>query len=203
VKWFPCADLSSVAKQPVPAMAANQSLNFTFTFTFTSPRSNCQTQAVADFDNQVTESNEGNNLNKLTINVRAAPTPTPTSTPVPTRLFNVTVHTGDVAFAGTDADVFITLNGTLGSSPEIELDTANFNDFERNDITVYAVDAGKNIGNITSIRLRHDNSGLGSGWFVESVTVRNSVTGAQVFFQIHSWFARDEDDGSIDRIIKP
>lgn len=203
VKWFPCADLASVEKKPVPALVSGQSLAFTFTFTFTSARTNCQMQAVADFDNQITESNEANNLKQTAITVRAGPTRTPVPTTVPSRIFTVTVTTGDEFGAGTNANVFITLIGADASSGEATLDTASFDDFERNTTTNYTVDAGRNIGAVRQIRLRHDNTGVGPGWFVGRVVVRNNATGEQVTFNINRWFARDEDDGSIDRTLTP
>lgn len=44
--------------------------------------------------------------------------------------YKISVYTGDKKNAGTDADVFITLFGTLGSSKEWKLDNSK-NNFER------------------------------------------------------------------------
>ena len=40
------------------------------------------------------------------------------------------VKTGDVRFAGTDADVFIQMSGSKGITPKLKLDDAK-NNFER------------------------------------------------------------------------
>ena len=45
--------------------------------------------------------------------------------------YKVTVYTGDVRGAGTDANVFCTLFGDFGESGEHKLDTSK-NNFERN-----------------------------------------------------------------------
>ena len=45
--------------------------------------------------------------------------------------YKVAVYTGDKAKAGTDANVFVTLFGDVGESPETRLDTKGKNDFER------------------------------------------------------------------------
>ena len=55
---------------------------------------------------------------------------------------------------------------------------------------------------MNKIILGHDNSGLGPGWMVESVTIKNP-NNKEWFFPISRWFAKNEDDGLIERELKP
>lgn len=104
--------------------------------------------------------------------------------------YRVTVRTGDVSGAGTDANIFITINGTKGSISNRALDTAGHNDFERNQSDVYNLNGFPDIGEITSITVRSDDSGLGSGWYVAYIDVYSSKTGQNVRFTCNCWFEK-------------
>merc|ERR1712072_1139708 len=73
------------------------------------------------------------------------------------------VHTGDVKGSGTNSNVFVTLYGDKGDTGERELKKSetNMNKFERNSEDVFNVDA-ITLGEITKVKIRHDNSGLSS-----------------------------------------
>jgi hypothetical protein len=111
--------------------------------------------------------------------------------------YKVTIKTGNRDNAGTDANVYITLYGTKGNSGEIYLDDPNRNDFERSNTDVFNV-CPVDLGNLTKIRLRHDNSGMAPGWYVDEVKVLDKITGKEWLFPVYRWFARDEADGRID-----
>ncbi|MBN2739222.1 MAG: hypothetical protein JXR70_19745 [Spirochaetales bacterium] len=133
--------------------------------------------------------------------------PTPAPTPVSPCSFQsavdyeVTIHTADVFGAGTNADVFVTLYGECGNSSETELDKPGYNDFERNDTDSYNVVASMDLGTIRSVKIRHDNSGSGSGWKLDYLRVRNTRTGQSWNFSCNRWLATDEDDKKIWRIM--
>jgi hypothetical protein len=69
--------------------------------------------------------------------------------------YRVTVVTGDVMAAGTDANVSIILHGRKGSSPELELRNEE-NRFERGmvDVFWFALD---DLGDIDRVTIWHDN----------------------------------------------
>lgn len=113
--------------------------------------------------------------------------------------YTVTVVTGDVEGAGTDARVYLTLNGEKGSSQEAELKASAVDTFERNTWNNFNV--GGDYGAISSIRLRHDNSGKKAGWHVHLVRVRNNATSAEDIFFLNRWLATDENDKRIDLTI--
>ena len=52
--------------------------------------------------------------------------------------YEVTVVTGDVSYAGTDAHVYVQMYGTSGITQEVELDDEKDN-FERNQTDVFKV----------------------------------------------------------------
>ncbi|KAH9502609.1 Lipoxygenase y domain-containing protein 1 [Bulinus truncatus] len=88
--------------------------------------------------------------------------------------YDVTVRTGDVKFAGTDANVYIIIQGDKGKTKKLFLDDAK-NNFERGMTDKFLVETF-NTGIITSIYIGHDNAGPGAGWFCEDVTVRKYLT---------------------------
>ncbi|GFN94528.1 lipoxygenase-like protein domain-containing protein 1 [Plakobranchus ocellatus] len=92
--------------------------------------------------------------------------------------YQVTVRTGDVRYAGTDANVYIVIQGTKGKTKKLFMDDAR-NNFERGMTEVFELNAS-NVGHITRINIGHDNSGPGAGWFCEDVTVRKYLTKEEV-----------------------
>lgn len=115
--------------------------------------------------------------------------------------YAVRIQTGDRLNAGTDADVFITLHGTRGSSQEFELQGAE-NDFERNKLGIYRVATKQDIGDLTNITIRHNNYWPLAGWFLDSVKVEDVVSRKSREFPCYRWLARDEDGGVIRRTLE-
>jgi len=112
-----------------------------------------------------------------------------------------TVFTGDVPFAGTDANVYITLFGTNGNSGERLLDNAA-NNFEQGMTDIFSLEM-RDIGEIKKTRIRHDNTGLAPGWFLDKIIVHNETTDDEWVFPCQRWLAFDEDDGRVDRVLDP
>jgi PLAT/LH2 domain len=113
--------------------------------------------------------------------------------------YRVTVVTGTPAGAGTDANVYATLFGSLGNSGERLLDNAADN-FENGTTDVFSIEM-RDIGAVNTVRIRHDNGGLRPGWFLDRVTVHREDTDEEWTFPCNRWLARDEDDGQIDRLL--
>ncbi|XP_015749537.1 PREDICTED: lipoxygenase homology domain-containing protein 1-like, partial [Acropora digitifera] len=110
----------------------------------------------------------------------------------------VHTYTGDTRGAGTDANVVITIFGDEGDSGEKKLDNAR-NNFERGKKDTFKVICGTFLGRLARIRIGHDNSGLGPGWFLNKVVVEDPKTGEAVDFPCRRWFSKSEDDGKISR----
>uniref|UniRef100_A0A8D3BN03 Lipoxygenase homology domains 1b n=1 Tax=Scophthalmus maximus TaxID=52904 RepID=A0A8D3BN03_SCOMX len=87
--------------------------------------------------------------------------------------YEVTVVTGNVMFAGTNARVFIQIFGDKGKTEVIRLESRS-NNYERNTTEIFKMNA-KDVGKVFKIRIGHDDSGIGSGWFLESVDVKHLI----------------------------
>ncbi|XP_065117632.1 DENN domain-containing protein 5A isoform X2 [Paramisgurnus dabryanus] len=59
----------------------------------------------------------------------------------------------------------------------------------------------QNLGKLTTVQMGHDNSGLYAKWLVESVMVRNGITGHTYKFPCGRWLGKGVDDGSLERIL--
>jgi hypothetical protein len=117
---------------------------------------------------------------------------------VPT--YRITVDTGDMGLAGTDANVFITLFGPAGATDELMLDTQR-NNFEQNSTDVFSIDTQNDLGALQRVRIRHDNTLPGAGWYLQSIRIHNEDTNQEWTFPCERWLAVDEDDGRIDRML--
>jgi hypothetical protein len=116
--------------------------------------------------------------------------------------YRIVVRTGTVGGAGTDADVYLTIYGTDADSREIVLDNATDN-FENGQTDTFGIET-KDLGSLRAIRIRHDNSGGGPGWFLADVRIaRENPPTQEWVFPCQRWLARDEDDGSIERLLFP
>ena len=89
------------------------------------------------------------------------------------------IRTGGAILAGTDANVFLSLVGTLASMKEVELSDENtINDWEKNATNSGYIET-QDLGEITGGVLRHDNWGAQSGWQVDWVRITNEEDGRQ------------------------
>eukprot|EP01121_Diplochlamys_sp_Union-15-3_P013545 TRINITY_DN4215_c0_g1_i1.p1 TRINITY_DN4215_c0_g1~~TRINITY_DN4215_c0_g1_i1.p1 ORF type:complete len:964 (-),score=265.67 TRINITY_DN4215_c0_g1_i1:44-2935(-) len=120
---------------------------------------------------------------------------------LPMTTYKIVTVTGDISGAGSDADVFIQLFGDKGDSGVQQFD-AKRSAFERGKEDVFGLELVE-LGDIKKIRIGHDNSGVGSGWFLDKVTVSNLTTGQQWFFPCGRWLDKDEDDKQIERELFP
>lgn len=87
------------------------------------------------------------------------------------------IRTGDTWQAGTDANVYLSLSGSLGAMKELELnDPDTNNDWEKGDVNHGGFETN-DLGNVTSGTLRHDGAGAGSDWTVDYVRITNNEDG--------------------------
>ena len=108
--------------------------------------------------------------------------------------------TGDRAWAGTDADVYVTLIGKNGlRSGDTSLDNADSN-FEQGKTDTFDVTL-RDVGDLDCIQISHDNSGAYPGWFLVGVAVEHLPTHRVWTCRCNRWLAFDEDDHRISRIL--
>ena len=104
-------------------------------------------------------------------------------------LYRITVETGDVRGAGTDANVFVTLHGSKGTMSDRLLESHPEN-FERGRTDVFTVRT-QDLGEIERIDLRHDNSGPSPAWYIERVSVgEDKLCGQNYVFLCQKWLGR-------------
>ncbi|KAL3842214.1 hypothetical protein ACJMK2_020253, partial [Sinanodonta woodiana] len=113
--------------------------------------------------------------------------------------YRIHVKTGDVSGAGTDANVYIIIFGTKGDTGIKQLkDSSTYsNKFERGKEDIFNVEAA-DIGQINRIKIGHDGSKPGSGWFLDEVKIVVPSRGEQYIFASHRWLDTKEDDGQIE-----
>ena len=104
--------------------------------------------------------------------------------------YTVSVVTGNVGGAGTDADVFITLTGTQGRSRPINLDTPFYDDFEPGQTDSFEVGTAP-IGDIVSVQMEI-RSMLHREWFLDLVTVSDSGTEKVHQFPCYKWLTSED-----------
>lgn len=112
------------------------------------------------------------------------------------------IYTADVAHAGTDANVFITLYGANGDTGQRPLTKKFVNLFERGRMDDFKIEA-LDLGQLTRLRIEHDNKGFGAGWMLEKVDVTNLGSQEKVSFPCTQWLDKKKGDGKICRDLLP
>ena len=79
----------------------------------------------------------------------------------------VWVHTSDLRFAGTDANIYLVVYGLKGKSDEVTLDNAS-NNFEAGKTDEFKIEI-TDVGRPYKIRIGHDNSNPGAAWHLNKV----------------------------------
>ncbi|KAI5280037.1 Lipoxygenase-likey Domain-Containing Protein 1 [Manis pentadactyla] len=120
--------------------------------------------------------------------------------------YRVTVCTGDLEGAGTDANVYLCLFGDVGDTGERLLyncrnNTDLFKKGNADEFTIESVTMRK----VRRVRIRHDGKGVGSGWFLERVLLREEgqPESDNMEFPCLRWLDKDKDDGQLVRELLP
>ncbi|XP_030643524.1 lipoxygenase homology domain-containing protein 1 [Chanos chanos] len=117
-----------------------------------------------------------------------------------THTYKVSVRTGDMHGAGTDANVFLTIYGDLGDTGERKLSKSesNTNKFERGAVDKFTIEA-VDLGQVFKIRIRHDNSMVGADWYLDQVEVVDVETEEVYMFLCERWLSKKKEDKRIER----
>ncbi|KAK7479806.1 hypothetical protein BaRGS_00028986, partial [Batillaria attramentaria] len=115
--------------------------------------------------------------------------------------YEITVKTSDVRGAGTDANVYIILFGVNGDSGELHLkdSTTNKSPFETGQTDVFTIKHILSLGELSKLRVWHDNKGFGAAWHLASIEVKDLTTNKQYMFHCDKWLSKSEDDKQILR----
>uniref|UniRef100_A0A3B5A4B4 Lipoxygenase homology domain-containing protein 1-like n=1 Tax=Stegastes partitus TaxID=144197 RepID=A0A3B5A4B4_9TELE len=117
-----------------------------------------------------------------------------------THTYTVSVRTGDMYGAGTDANVFLTIYGDLGDTGPRKLAKSenNKNKFERGEVDKFTIEA-VDLGQVFKIRIRHDNSMMGADWYLDQVEVLDVETEEVYMFLCERWLSTKKEDKRIER----
>ena len=108
----------------------------------------------------------------------------------------VELVTGDVRGGGTEASVFLTLEGAKESSSKTQL----HGDFTRASVVRSEVTLASDLGPIRTVTIGHDNSGFGADWFLDQVVLYPQDKQQDVlYFPCRQWLSRTQGDGLIER----
>ncbi|XP_005372932.1 PREDICTED: lipoxygenase homology domain-containing protein 1 isoform X2 [Chinchilla lanigera] len=120
--------------------------------------------------------------------------------------YEVEIWTGDVGGAGTTARVYMQIYGEEGKTEVLFLssrskvfDRASKDVFQTDTFTLYAID----LGALTKIRIRHDNTGNRPGWFLDRIDITDMNEETTYYFPCQRWLAVEEDDGQLSRELLP
>ncbi|XP_048875144.1 lipoxygenase homology domain-containing protein 1-like isoform X4 [Brienomyrus brachyistius] len=114
--------------------------------------------------------------------------------------YTIQVKTSDVSAAGTDANVFLIVFGEYGDTGKLALKECNkANKFERKQMDTFRFADVLSLGDLSKVRVWHDNSGLAPGWHLEYIDVKDEILDQTFRFPCDRWLAKSEDDSQILR----
>ncbi|KAG2501257.1 hypothetical protein HYH03_001064 [Edaphochlamys debaryana] len=99
--------------------------------------------------------------------------------------YEVIVVTSALTGAGTDANVFIHMYGSEGEAGPINLDNPK-NNFEAGATDRFLIKA-PDTGELSKLRLFHDNSGMGAAWHCDIVIITNRMRRKTWYFYCGQW----------------
>lgn len=98
----------------------------------------------------------------------------------------VRVKTGTKFLSGTDANVTLVMNGSLRTSEKFVLNPLiNGNAFEKGRLDTATLSGVQDVGDIASIKISHNNAGIGPGWYLEYVEIETG--GKKKRFVLNGW----------------
>jgi hypothetical protein len=116
--------------------------------------------------------------------------------------YDIAVFTGNEKGAGTNANVFITIYGRNGDTGKRPLTQKLRDLFERNQQDNFQIEA-VDLGDITKIKIEHDNAGFRPGWFLDRVEITNLASNHKWTFPCNTWLDKDKGDNRIERELFP
>ncbi|XP_078692970.1 polycystin-1-like protein 2 [Branchiostoma floridae x Branchiostoma belcheri] len=111
----------------------------------------------------------------------------------------ITVYTGFKGNAGTTAEVTIVLYSLDKKSPPYQLSDPTRITFEKGSVDSFLVSTSEPLGDLTYLRVWHNNAGYSPAWFLNQIVVTNRENNRSHFFICNRWFAIDKDDGRVFR----
>ncbi|GFH12746.1 uncharacterized protein HaLaN_08489, partial [Haematococcus lacustris] len=115
----------------------------------------------------------------------------------------VLVRTSDIRSAGTDANVYVDIQGGLAATGKVFLKNANPDCFERGTTDEFEVKAAGELGPLQQLVVGHDNTGQGPGWHLEQIEITDTKTGQTWYFECNQWLDAAQGDRLVERVLRP
>ena len=111
--------------------------------------------------------------------------------------WKIEAKTSNAFGAGTDADIFISWQGSQGRTAEVQLDNPGSNDFERGNLDTFVIDA-RDVGDVQKVFIRVESYGAGSNWLPEYVKLTDQEHGRVLRVDLGTW--SDDAGGSYAKV---
>ncbi|XP_075070522.1 oxygen-regulated protein 1 [Mixophyes fleayi] len=108
--------------------------------------------------------------------------------------WKITVVTGNLPKAGTDATVFLYVYGEEADSGPIMLGSGSHQLFNINSADTFQINL-KYLQNPHKIRIGHDGSGESPEWYLEDIKLENLSSGQEFYLHVYRWLGEKQDDG--------
>ncbi|XP_041364433.1 uncharacterized protein LOC121379847 [Gigantopelta aegis] len=130
-------------------------------------------------------------------------TPLKDNHPADKYYYEVIVFTGMRRNAGTDSKVFVIFSGENDETDARMLADDKRKVFRRGGVDGFLMAVRQPLGPLNYARIWHDNSGKGKfgSWFLKYIIVRDIQTDQKFILIANRWFAVEEDDGQVDRVV--
>nr|XP_003461999.1 polycystic kidney disease and receptor for egg jelly-related protein [Cavia porcellus] len=115
----------------------------------------------------------------------------------------VTVFTGSRCQAGTRANVFVQLRGTHSTSDVHCLSHPHFRTLFRGSVSAFLMTAKRDLGDIHSIQVWHDNGGQAPCWYLSRIKVENVFSGHIWLFMCRKWLSIDTTLDRTFHVLRP
>ncbi|XP_072177058.1 polycystin-1-like protein 2 [Diadema setosum] len=114
--------------------------------------------------------------------------------------YHVTIFTGMRRGAGTSAVATITLYGTSSSSdPHVLSAEGSHKILNRGGTDSFLLTTHGSLGDLTALRVWHNNSGKSPEWHINRILVHDLQTRQLWYFLCHTWLAVDLGEGVLDK----
>ncbi|XP_046856469.1 uncharacterized protein LOC124449577 isoform X2 [Xenia sp. Carnegie-2017] len=113
--------------------------------------------------------------------------------------YEIALWTGMRRNAGTKSKVTVILSGDEGDTRPRCLTNPQNPMFHRGSLEKFLLRTSQDLGDLYCIRIWHDNSH--GSWFLSRVMVTDLQNNKRYYFICDRWFAVDEDDGQIERLL--
>uniref|UniRef100_A0A8C5N031 Polycystin family receptor for egg jelly n=1 Tax=Leptobrachium leishanense TaxID=445787 RepID=A0A8C5N031_9ANUR len=123
--------------------------------------------------------------------------------PYDTERYIVTLYTGSRYGAGTTAEVFLKIIGMESDSETHLLSRPGRDAFETGGVDTFLLSTSCCLGDISHIRIWHNNSGKSPGWYLSRIKIENVFTKQVWYFICRRWLDVNKEDGLIERRFSP